>query len=921
MKSYYLLSILFINSIIESSAQIPFNFGSGNWKYYINVSSPQSPPNYGSFDWKSPSYNTTVDPVWQVSATAPLGYSYSTLGTVIIPGALPANKPLVSYYRQTITVPSLSSFTSLTINSVRDDGIVIYLNGVEVFRDNMPSSTSVPNPLATTQASDCVGLVGSACSITNVNAPSFTISGSTLSSILSLNPTPNNLTITAEVHQFPNVTGSPLLTSSSDSYFDLSITGVSSSSAPTITRGPYLQLASDGLDAVGTIRKSEITKQFRWKTDIACKGAVKLWRTSSGIGTAIILSETSAVIDHQLNTSNLIENNNYEYQIGYIDASLAFQILDNNILNKFLTGPTSDTNISGKKTRIWVTGDFGYNPLDYVGQAYAPATTNYVKVRDLVFSGFNTWYNANIGPEKLDFWMLLGDNAYLQGIDNEYQTNFFNPFQSSAYMKQATMISAPGNHEYYESRLNTTSTPSTSNTYYSYIGTEIVDRNSRNYSYYSIFKTPQKGQSGGTPSNHPNFYSYDYANIHFVSLDTYGAESNIALFEDGSPQLAWLISDLNQNDLKVQSGVIKWTVVFFHHPPYTKGSYDSDQIRGVGGASYNASIHQAVANKVIKELDLHRVDLVLNGHSHVYERSKPLKGLYDPNPVSVTYSTTNSSYKPHLSFNASVNNTSTSSGKFDGSTNSCPYQFLSSQNGNQNGIMFATVGSGGTVQSPSTLIDAGGHSAMQHKNYTLGGSMYMELEKNRLTAKWIDQNGSVSDQFTIFKDINSTNPTVNIIHQNELPAQSPALQTLTTPTHWSSVSPIFYLYHQYNGLLTGPTSASTINVATPDIGPTYTITDQTGCLRDKYRFTFNGSCWGNVTINNKFYPTPSPEYVYSSGTITSTSQIKNLANVSFIAKNANHLVTTGSGILFQAELGAIFSATINPSIICPPAGL
>ena len=50
--------------------------------------------------------------------------------------------------------------------------------------------------------------------------------------------------------------------------------------------------------------------------------------------------------------------------------------------------------------------------------------------------------------------------------------------------------------------------------------------------------------------------------------------------------------------------------------------------------------------------------------------------------------------------------------------------------------MFATVGSGGTVQSPSTLIDAGGHSAMQHKNYTLGGSMYMELEKNRLTAKF-----------------------------------------------------------------------------------------------------------------------------------------------------------------------------------------
>jgi hypothetical protein len=49
--------------------------------------------------------------------------------------------------------------------------------------------------------------------------------------------------------------------------------------------------------------------------------------------------------------------------------------------------------------------------------------------------------------------------------------------------------------------------------------------------------------------------------------------------------------------------------------------------------------------------------------------------------------------------------------------------------------------------------------------------------------------------------------------------------------------------------------------------------------------------------------------------------IKNMANVSFISKVHNNLVTTGTGVLFQAELGAIFSNTINTSISCPPGGM
>jgi hypothetical protein len=46
-----------------------------------------------------------------------------------------------------------------------------------------------------------------------------------------------------------------------------------------------------------------------------------------------------------------------------------------------------------------------------------------------------------------------------------------------------------------------------------------------------------------------------------------------------------------------------------------------------------------------------------------------------------------------------------------------------------------------------------------------------------------------------------------------------------------------------------------------------------------------------------------------------------MANVSFFSKMHIDLVTTGSGVLFQAELGSIFSATINTTIVCPPSGM
>jgi acid phosphatase type 7 len=54
-----------------------------------------------------------------------------------------------------------------------------------------------------------------------------------------------------------------------------------------------------------------------------------------------------------------------------------------------------------------------------------------------------------------------------------------------------------------------------------------------------------------------------------------------------------------------------WTVVYFHHPPYTKTSHNSD-----------AEIELIrMRENFIRILERNGVDLVLSGHSHGYEGS------------------------------------------------------------------------------------------------------------------------------------------------------------------------------------------------------------------------------------------------------------------------------------------------------------
>ena len=79
------------------------------------------------------------DTVWDEGA-AELGYGDGDEATVIDEGRSPGGpRAVTSYFRHSFEVDDPASFTELVVGLLRDDGAVVYLNGTELVRDNMPA--------------------------------------------------------------------------------------------------------------------------------------------------------------------------------------------------------------------------------------------------------------------------------------------------------------------------------------------------------------------------------------------------------------------------------------------------------------------------------------------------------------------------------------------------------------------------------------------------------------------------------------------------------------------------------------------------------------------------------------------------------------------------------------------------------------
>jgi Calcineurin-like phosphoesterase/Purple acid Phosphatase, N-terminal domain len=309
--------------------------------------------------------------------------------------------------------------------------------------------------------------------------------------------------------------------------------------AVTMSRGPYLQLATP----TGIV--------VRWRTDVATNSRVG-YGTSAG-NLNLFTDESANVIDHEIALSGLTPGVRYFYAVGSTTTVLA-----SGTDHFFDTPPAVG---SSAPVRFWVLGDSG------------SANAGAAAVRD-AFVEFSAGQTA-------DALLMLGDNAYDNGTDAEFEAAVFDMY--SAILRQTPLWPALGNHDTGGSTNPPASLP-----------------------YFSIFTLPTSAEAGGAPSNTEKYYSFDLGNVHVVCLDSI-ASSRVA----GSPMLTWLQADLAATEQP-------WVIAYWHHPPYSRGGNSSD----------TSTESTEMRQNVVPILEAGGVDLVLAGHSHNYERSFLIDGHY-----------------------------------------------------------------------------------------------------------------------------------------------------------------------------------------------------------------------------------------------------------------------------------------------------
>jgi 3',5'-cyclic AMP phosphodiesterase CpdA len=454
-------------------------------------------------------------------------------------------------------------------------------------------------------------------------------------------------------------------------HFSIVLTAFGQRKNSILIRGPYLQIVGEN------------TATIRWKTHQPTDSKFSVGEI---FGNYVITStDPKPTTEHEVKINGLKPDTKYYYQFGSIS-----KIKQKGKRNFFWTAPTAT---ASRKIQIAVFGDCGRNYFDY--------QTTTLRA-----------YRKFVSDDPAQLLLLLGDNAYYEGTEKQYQRRFFNIYNRTI-LKNHALFPAPGNHDYYSG-----------------------SPTDRNLPYYNIFSMPAHGELGGVPSGTKAYYSYNWGNIHFISLDSYGTENNgsTRLFDTSGAQATWLKKDLEANQQL-------WTIVYWHHPPHSKGSHDSDDEWELINLRTNL-------NPILERFG---VDLVLCGHSHDYERSFPLKNYYGK----------------EAGFQPQIHTTSTSTARYDGSENSCPYIMSGQSNSGTVYVVSGSSGAGGRIQEGYP------HNAMPF-SLKEGGMFYIEVEGNRLNGKFLQRNGKIGDQFTLMKQVNKTH---NVIIQAGFSAELKASWT------------------------------------------------------------------------------------------------------------------------------------------------
>jgi acid phosphatase type 7 len=278
--------------------------------------------------------------------------------------------------------------------------------------------------------------------------------------------------------------------------------------------------------------------------------------------------------------------------------------------------------------------------------------------------------------KPLSFWLHVGDMAYNTGRDVEFQTRFFEMYDRT--LRNKVCWPAMGNHE------GATSSGKTG------IGP-----------YYDAYVVPTRAETGGVASGTEAYYSFDYAHIHFICLNSHDLSR-----KPGDPMASWLKADLEKTKAD-------WIIAFWHHPPYTKGSHDSDK---EGDLTEMRKLIMPIA-------EAGGVDLVLTGHSHIYERSMLMDGAYAT---------------PTVSENVILDD---GDGDPDGDGAYRKSKGIKAHEGN---VQVVTGNAGQTLGRVGTM-------PVMRRIVVEHGSVIVDVKGDTLTGRMINREGVESDVFSIVK--------------------------------------------------------------------------------------------------------------------------------------------------------------------------
>ena len=403
-----------------------------------------------------------------------------------------------------------------------------------------------------------------------------------------------------------------------------------------------------------------------WGTDMAALNKQKTAETTDGEHKEVLLT-------------GLSPDTVYFYSVGGARTGSVHQ--------QFNTAPETGQLPGDGNIHIWMVGDSG------------TANDNARAVR----RGFES-YNGSL--ESVDLFLMLGDNAYLNGSDPQYQTAVFDMYPD--VLTKAALWPTIGNHEMGNTGISTSASPD------DYVNLQDPDDGVNTMPYLDIFTLPRQGESGGVSSGTEQYYSFDYGNVHIVSLDSQlSARDNV----NKDTMKTWLTNDLSNN-------TSDWTIVIFHHPPYSKGSHDSD-------SRFNHTIDMDqpmidMREDFVPVFDSHGVDFVYNGHSHSYERSYYLRGH-----VGKSDQFTNA----NADLNAKGN---PANGQGDEA-----YKQVREASGTDDSAVYTVAGSSGQI--------SGG--TLDHPAHFVGlnelGSVVIDISVSQFVARFIGTDGEVLDTVTM----------------------------------------------------------------------------------------------------------------------------------------------------------------------------